>query len=159
MANAKNQEANEQAAPSGELKISANDLQQILAAVAEQNDTRMAGLIEALKTPYRDKNQDRIDESFRQMAQAHAARKKAGIAAEQSECEHLQGSSKLSSFTGPLSSIVKHQLDTGELIGICTNCQALFRPGDDEYRKQINRKSGNTISKAGQRFNSVPVAR
>jgi hypothetical protein len=156
---AKPQETNEQPVATGELKISANDLQAILAAVSQQNAEQMKGVIEAIKAPYRDKNQDAIDAQFREMDRLSDEMKRAGIKAEQAECEHFQGSSKLSSFTGPLSSIVKHQLDSGELIGICTNCQAMFRPGDPEYRKQINRKSGNSMSKAGQRFNSAVSVR
>lgn len=155
---AKAQEANEPVA-TGELKIGASDLQAILAAVAAQNAEQMKGIIEAIKAPYRDKNQDAIDDQFRDMQRQTEESKRAGKAAEQAACEHLQGSNSLSSFTGPLSSVVKHQLDTGELIGICTNCHAIWRPGDPEYRKQINRKSGNTMSKAGQRFSSVVVAR
>lgn len=74
----------------------------------------------------------------------------------QEYCQHLQGSNELSEWTLDRSSFAMHQLDTGELIGLCTNCGKLISsisdsPEDRKIFDAQRRKPGNKMSRAGQR--------
>lgn len=114
-------------------------------------------LIES-KKPYVDPLQKQNEAAMRQSMRDQAARHKAAVEASQEICPHLQGCNALSEFPGQLTSIVQHRLDTGEIIGLCTNCQRIFRVGDPDYATQMRRKSGNKLSAAGQRFFIDPMA-
>lgn len=110
------------------------------------------------KKPWVDPRQEENERSMRNSMREQVARQKANIDASQRLCPHLQGCNELSEFPGQLSSIVQHQTDTGEVIGICTNCQRIFRLGDPDYVEQMRRKSGNRMSAAGRRFFANPAA-
>jgi hypothetical protein len=141
------------------MSISAADFQAVIAA-AMSAATSTASVESAkmlrefmleLKKPYVDPNQAEIDAGFRAQAKEAKERMDRQIRQSQDLCPHLQGCSELSEFTGQASSIVKHRLDNSVVVGICTNCQRVFLPGDKDYVEQIRRKSGNKMSASGIR--------
>lgn len=144
--------------------VDANGLKEILSAALtaaqQNNEGNIAQLVAALlesKKPYVDTRQE---ENLRMIAQQDAAareRQRAAIEDSQKSCPHFQGSNPLSEIPGQLTSIVQHRLDTGEVIGICTNCLRVWRRGDEDYAKQMNRKSGNRLSMSGIRHTYNPI--
>jgi hypothetical protein len=63
-----------------------------------------------------------------------------------------------------LTCIIHHYLDTGELIGICANCNHVFRntqgkdpAADLEYKTWMAKKSGCRPSASGRRFFANPL--
>ncbi len=103
------------------------------------------------REPWIDPRAKENDDAMRKSMREVKERIDEQIKASQSVCPHYQGSNELSEFQGSLSSIAKHRLDDGTIIGICTNCLRQFWPGDSDYVTQLNRKSGNRMSQAGQR--------
>lgn len=71
------------------------------------------------------------------------------LAEEQRECSHLAGChGEIIDHYGR-TSIVWHGLNTGEIIGICTNCGRRFFPSDPDYAVWRKRTSFHRISSAG----------
>ena len=71
------------------------------------------------------------------------------LAAEQKECSHLAGClGEIADYHGR-TSIVWHGLNTGEIVGICTNCFRRFFPSDPDYAVWRKRASFHKISSAG----------
>ena len=69
--------------------------------------------------------------------------------AEQQNCSHLAGClGEIADYHGR-TSIVWHVLNTGEIVGICTNCFRYFFPSDPDYNVWRKRASFNKISSAG----------
>lgn len=118
-----------------------------------------AAIIESRK-PYVDPRQVENEKAMRESMRQVNERMKAQILASQATCPHLQGSSENSDFTGQLSSIVMHRLDSGVIVGICTNCQLqIFSDDPDvEVQKIFRQKSGNRMSSAGIRTFRDPKA-
>lgn len=116
-------------------------------------------LIESRK-PYVDPKQAENEENMRKQMREQTRKQKLLLERDQQVCEHKQGSNSLSMFTSPMgmSSIIHHTLDTGEVIGICTNCIKIIRWGDPDYTKLMNMRSGDVPSSAGRRFFADPVA-
>lgn len=104
------------------------------------------------KIPYVDPKQVENERKMRESMRKQREKFHADLIASQELCPHLQGSNPLSEMSSQLTSIAPHRLDDGTVIGICTNCLRVFRPGDKDYLTQMRRKSGNKISSAGQRF-------
>lgn len=75
----------------------------------------------------------------------------ADIEASREFCPHKQGSNPLSEFQGPLGSFITHRLDTGEIVGICTNCTKVIRSTNPEHLKFFREKSANRRSSSGDR--------
>lgn len=143
--------------------ISAEGLQQLLAGVVaatgaaqqSQSSTDMKSLVEALletRKPYVDPKQEDNLRRIREQDQITRERQIANVKAEQGSCPHMQGSNALSEFSGQLTAIVQHKTDIGEVVGICTNCIRVFRTSDPDYRVWMAKKSGNRISKSGDRY-------
>lgn len=157
------------------ITISASELQRLLrdavsAAVAETNKNServvsdgmkelAAAIIESRK-PYVDPRDVENEKAMRESMRKVNERMKAQIIASQSTCPHLQGSSENSDFTGQLSSIVMHRLDSGVVVGICTNCQLQIFSDDPDVNVQriFRQKSGNRMSSAGVRTFRDPNA-
>lgn len=139
--------------------LSVSDMMALLTtAIAQSNASQQENLLKGLaelRKPYENPGEKALEEQMRQSRRAFLAKQDAGEKAFQDSCPHLQGSSELSQRMGDLTSIVKHRLDNGEVIGICTNCIRVFRQLDDDYSKEMRRKSGNQMSQAGQRFATV----
>jgi len=111
-----------------------------------------------MRKPWVDPRSEENDRLMREQMRETTKRIAESIKYSQSTCPHFQGSNELSDFQGALSSIVKHVLDTGVVWGICTNCLREFWPEDQDYAKEMNRKSGNRPSQAGRRMFLDPRA-
>ncbi len=132
-------------------------------AVQQSSETSAKMIAEAMlesRKPYIDPKQVENEANMRDSMRKAQERMNAEIKESQAVCQHLQGSNALSDFPSPfnLTSIIPHQLDTGELVGVCTNCIKVFRMGDPDYKVQMARKSGNRMSRSGQRFFADPIA-
>ena len=155
--------------------LSKKELQQIIsaavaAAVGAANErstevvssgmTELAKAIIEARKPYVDPRQVENEEAMRESMRKVNERMKAQIIASQETCCHLQGSSEQSDYTGQLSSIVMHRLDSGVVVGICTNCQLQIFSDDPnpETKKLFKMKSGNRMSSAGLRTFNDPNA-
>jgi len=114
--------------------------------------------IQDSRKPYKDPKAEENDALMRAQMKDVNKRIALNIKASQANCPHFQGSNELSDFQGALTSIVKHYTDTGVAWGICTNCLRQFWPGDPDYMKEMQRKSGNRPSAAGRRWFSDPAA-
>jgi hypothetical protein len=152
------------------LTLTSKDLQNIVGSAVEAAlgrvgesmeraaDKQAAAILEARK-PYVDPAQEENQRFMREQTKRAFLREQEALKNFRDNiCPHLQGCNALSDQPGQLSSIIPHKLDTGEVIGICTNCQKVFRYDDADYAQQMSRKSGNRPSGAGQRFFSDPVA-
>lgn len=147
------------------VEMSVGDLESLIARITESSDKKLEvfakmlseSLLESRK-PYVSDAQKENERSMRESMKAQRERLLKDVEASQENCPHLQGSNALSDFSGQLTSIVQHRLDTGAVIGICTNCLRVFKPGDKDYVSQMRRKSGNRISSAGVRMFLDPRA-
>jgi hypothetical protein len=119
------------------------------------NQAQLIAALAEIKKPYENPGDKVLAEQMREHNRQAEARKQANIKAAQDACPHLQGCNEMSQRTGDMTSIIKHRLDNNQVVGICTNCTRVFMPGDEDYRKQMGRKSGNQMSQAGQRFSAV----
>jgi hypothetical protein len=117
-----------------------------------QNESLANAILEARK-PYVDPKQEQNNELFRAQEKAQQERIELSKKQYQESCEHIVGCNPLSDSKHPsnLTSIIWHRFDNGEDIGLCTNCQRVFRASDPDYREWRNKKSYNKQSMAGQR--------
>ena len=149
------------------IALTRSDLQALIAGAIEaakaasSNDT--AALVNAIlesKKPYVDPAQKATLQAIRKQMREQRLKIMENMKLEQATCPHLQGSNPLSDFPSPhgLTSFVQHILDTGEMIGVCTNCGRIVRSCDPDYRILMAKKSGNRMSSAGRRFFADPVA-
>lgn len=149
------------------LSMTRGDLQALIAGVVEAakassaNDT--ASLVNAIiesRKPYVDPAQQATLRAIRKQMREQRLKIMEQMKLEQASCPHLQGSNPLSDFPSPhgLTSFVQHILDTGEMIGVCTNCGRIVRSCDPDYRVLMAKKSGNRMSAAGRRFFADPMA-
>lgn len=159
------------------ISMTAEELQNIIqtsvsAAVEtalSKNQQGFEAIAEALlesRKPYKDPKQEANEEAFRKSTRELQERLRRNLKADQATCQHLQGSNSLSDFPSPhgLTCIVHHYLDTGELIGLCANCNHLFRntqgkdpEADQEYKIWMTKKSGCRPSASGRRFFANPL--
>lgn len=143
-------------AKSGKLSIGMEELQALISAsvsqAVEQSSKVIAQALVDSRKPYvapgTEENERRMREQNREIQE----RIKREIEASRESCAHLQGSNALSEFQGQLGSFVLHQLDTGVVVGICTNCQKQIWSNVAEDAEHFRRKSANRLSRAGQRF-------
>jgi type III secretion system FlhB-like substrate exporter len=121
--------------------------------IVSKGMSELAAAIIESKKPYVDPRQEENERAMRESMRVVNERMKAQILASQATCPHLQGSSELSDFSGQLSSLVIHRLDSGVVVGICTNCQKQIYSDDPdvEVQKIFRMKSGNRMSSAGIR--------
>lgn len=153
------------AAKTEKISLGLDDLKDLITAAVAQavkhsQESSAKIIAEAMleaRKPYVDPRQKQNEEMMREQMREVNERINHEIELSKSNCPHLQGSNALSEFQGQLGSFVLHQLDTGEVIGICTNCQKIIRStndGDDgrpDDRQFFARKSANRLSRAGQR--------
>ena len=113
--------------------------------------TLAAAIVESRK-PYVSPQDIANRESARKSSREQAAKQKAIKEWEQSHCKHVKGSNPNSFRSDPFdSAIAKHVLDTGEVIGICTNCTKIFSSLNPEDYEYLTAKSTNQPSMAGRR--------
>lgn len=147
------------------VEMSVGELEGLISRITEASDKKLElfasmlsnALLESRK-PYVSDAQKENEKTMRESMKAQRERLMADIRASQETCPHLQGANALSEKTGDMTSIVQHRLDIGAVIGICTNCQRVFKPGDADYLVQMRRKSGNKMSSAGIRMFLDPMS-
>jgi hypothetical protein len=141
---------------SGKLSIGMDELQALISAsvsqAVEQSSKVIAEALIQSRKPYVDPKNEENDRRMRASNHEIQQRIKREIEASRDSCAHLQGSNALSEFQGMLGSFVLHQLDTGVVVGICTNCQKQIWSNDPKDSEFFRRKSANRMSRAGQRF-------
>jgi hypothetical protein len=140
---------------SAKLSIGLEELQLLInnsvsQAVEASSKVIAQALIESRK-PYVDPRTEENDKLMRESMREVQTRINAEIEASRDNCAHLQGSNALSEFQGQLGSFVLHQLDTGAVVGICTNCQKQIWSNRKEDAEWFRKKSANRMSRAGQR--------
>ena len=99
------------------------------------------------------------EELFKKNEKELERRKKANKEAEQTYCEHIAGCSQLGDEKDlrGRTSILWHRNDVSVDVGICTNCQRIFRPTDPDYMAWRRKPSINKLSAAGSRVVMDPV--
>jgi hypothetical protein len=162
MSEVKAEEKTEQnEARKGKMALSVDELQTIISAsvsnALEQSSKIMANAILEARKPYVDPGREENERRQREQSREAYERIRAEIEASYKTCPHLQGSNALSEFQGQLGSFVLHQLDTGVIVGICTNCQKQIWSNNPEDHEYFRRKQANRISRAGQRVFLNPV--
>lgn len=132
------------AAVSAAMKEGASQSTNMASAITE-------ALIEARK-PYTSPQDIANRESARKSSREQAARQKRTKELEQAACKHVKGSNPNSFRSDPYdSAIARHVLDTGEIIGICTNCNKVFSSLFEADIPWLREKSTNQTSMAGRR--------
>lgn len=127
----------------------------IVDSVVQNQTESNAKLVDAIiesKRPYVDPGQEAFKRDAKESARQIEERRRQLMIRARSACAHLQGAHELSSFTSPygLTAIIAHQLDTGEVVGLCCVCGKLWRPGDPDYSTWvIQKKSGCLPSRSG----------
>jgi hypothetical protein len=145
--------------------VSLDELQSIInaavtAALQTQaaNTTQLAEAIRDSKTPYVDPKQKANNESMRRsMIEAKKQEKERTEFFQNKVCPHTMGSSPNSARSLPDSSFAVHTLDTGEIIGVCTNCQKVISSQVQDDIQWFAKKGGNIRSSAGQRTFMDPL--
>lgn len=97
---------------------------------------------------------DEINEKqFKDQQREQEKRTKSNHKFAQDNCEHIAGCSPLgdSANMAGLTSIIWHRGDVGQVTGICTVCQRLFRQSDPDFYQWRKKKSFNKESAAGFR--------
>lgn len=123
-----------------------------------QNTTALADAIRDSKKPYVDPRNKANDEAMRKSMIASKKQEKESTEFYQNKvCPHTMGSSPNSARALPDSSFAIHVLDTGEVIGVCTNCTKVISSLKQEDLQHFAKKGGNIRSAAGQRFFSNPL--
>lgn len=147
------------------ISLGLEDLAEIIkiavsSAVGQQSESSAKIIADALieaRKPYKDPRTEANDEMMRKQGRETWERIQREIVASRETCAHLQGSNALSEFQGQLGSFVLHQLDTGVVVGICTNCQKQIWSNNPEDHAWFSRKSANRMSRAGQRVFMDPL--
>lgn len=148
-------------APAGKLSIGMDELQALISAsvsqAVEQSSKVIAQALVDSRKPYVDPRHAENERLFRANDKEVQERIRREIEASRDNCAHLQGSNALSEFQGQLGSFVLHQLDTGVVVGICTNCQKQIWSNEPKDAEFFRKKSANRMSRSGQRFFIDPV--
>ena len=145
-------------AGAGNIVLTPEQLQQIISSAVENAGERSARILaEALiesRKPYKDPKQEANEIADRERDRNIRKYMEENLARDRENCQHIQGSNALSEYPNirMLTSIIHHQTDDGNVIGICTNCQKVWRPGDKDYSFWMRKASGNRMSQSGQRF-------
>jgi len=147
-----------------QVTITSSALQELLASVIsktqEQASLQTKALVDAIlesRKPYVDPKRAENEKRWRESMRRQRLKLDASLKADQNRCEHIMGSNALSEYPDlhRRSSILKHALDTGEVIGMCTNCGRVWWPDDPDYFSQLKRHTTNKMSQAGQRFSVI----
>jgi hypothetical protein len=149
---------------SAKVEMTIGDLEKIVGQIKDQSDDKMQSLAKMIadaliesKKPYVSPQQLENEETMRKSMREQRKRLEEDLEASKATCPHMQGSNALSDVSGPMTAIVQHRLDTGEVIGICTNCIRVFRQNDPDYLEWMRKKSGNKMSSAGIRMFMRPA--
>jgi len=121
-------------------------------AQAEANKALVEAIIES-KKPYVDPKKAENEETMRRQDEEQRLRQKANIKYAQSACEHVAGGSALSEVPdlAGRTSIVWHRTDVQAEFGVCTTCNRIFTPNDEDYAFWRKKPSFNKLSASGFR--------
>lgn len=134
--------------------VSAAVSEAVKAAIQSQgaNTQALADAIKDSKRPYEDPKQKANDAAMRKsMIAAKNDEKRRTSYFQDNVCPHTMGSSESSARALPDSSFAVHVLDTGEVVGVCTNCQKVISSLVQADARWFAKKGGNIRSAAGQR--------
>ena len=142
------------------LKLVASMQQQLLAsqeAAAKSNAALANAILETTKPreEFKTKKQLAEEENDRQFLKQQKElqrRQKENIKTQQSYCDHVAGGLGAEKDLRGRLSIVWHRNDLRVDVGICTVCQKIFRPGEEDYLRFRNKKSINLLSAAGDHW-------
>lgn len=146
----------------GQVTVNVADLQALVAAAvkaaSEQNAAVIAQALIESKKPYVDPAQKANEDFMKQQMRVATERMDREREMARETCPHKQGCNPLSEFESTKSAFAIHQLDTGEVIGICTNCGKLISSLNPEDRPLFaSKQGGNRPSRAGQRVFIDPL--
>jgi len=150
----------DQSSKSPDAPITTSQLLDLFAKMAAAQNQSSQSLAETLakaivdaQKPYIDPKKAENDEMFREQSRRQRKAQMEAIKASQASCPHIAGCNSLSEFPDPhnRTCIVWHQNDATEIIGICTNCQRIFRETDPDYMEWRKKASINRLSKGGER--------
>lgn len=114
------------------------------------SNSDLAAAILKAREPYIDPKVKANEASARKSMKEQAARQKATKKMEQAACPHYKGCNNLSAEGKPQDASIAHlRLDTGELIGVCTNCTRVFSSLNPEDVPYLQKKTTNQRASAG----------
>lgn len=126
--------------------------------VKTDSDSRVADAILKSREPY-EKPQDKAnrESARRSMIKSREDQQKNLENYQDKVCQHVQGSSPNSSRRSTDSAFFQFILDTGELVGVCSNCQKVVSSLFHEHQKYFQMGGGNQRASAGHRFFENPL--
>jgi hypothetical protein len=133
-----------------------SSLTRVLETIAAGQKAMADALLESRK-PYIDPKKEYNENLMREQMREVMVRQKRDMEYAQENCEHHMGCNPLSSQPSQTSSFIKHTLDTGEVIGICTVCTKVLSSLNPTDRKLLSASSNNKQSTAGVRHFNNPV--
>lgn len=133
--------------------ISTHQLLELFTKMNAENAQLLAKAIVDAQKPYEDPAKKANDEKFKAMDRAQMEQQRLNRIADQKACPHIAGCNPLSEEMHPSgkTAIIKHRLDSSETIGICTNCQRVWRENDPDYGEWMRKPSFNRNSMSGDR--------
>lgn len=146
--------------------ISIEELQAVVnaavSAALQQTNASGKDIAQALldaRKPYVNPRDKANEDSMRLSMREQAKLTKAQVEQDQELCPHKKGANALSSrMDNQDSSWVKHILDTGEVIGICTNCTKVVSSLNPADIHHFQDRGTNITSMAGRRTFADPLA-
>lgn len=133
--------------------ITTSQLLTLLAKMNSESTDRLAQAIIQAQKPYVDPKAEENDRKFRENNRRQRDAQMKAIKDGQASCPHIAGCNPLSESQDMYSRtcIVWHETDATEIVGICTNCQRIFRETDPDYMDWRRKQSINRISRGGNR--------
>ena len=122
-----------------------------IAANASNNAAQLDALVNAIvesRKPFVDPKAAENEEEFRRGIREQERRKKDSEKASQDACTHEKGST--GSFSYGESAFWVLTLDTGETIGVCSQCQKVITSLNPEHVKFFRMKGSNQPAHAGR---------
>jgi len=143
------------------LVLSMDQLQQLLTAAGAAQakpDDKFEQLVQAIiesRKPYVDPKQEVNNEEFRRANKQQEEDKRRMVKAAQDNCPHEKGANGNRSFGE--SAFWKIRLDTGETIGICSQCGKEISSLYPEHSQYFRKRGDNLDAAAGQRQFMDPI--
>jgi len=140
--------------------ISTKQLLELLAHMNADSSNKLAEAIIAAQKPYEDPKKEANEKMFREQTRRQSKQEREAMNANQAACPHVAGCNLLSEMRDPMgrTSIIWHTTDSTETIGICTNCQRIFRDNEPDYVEYRRKPSFNRPSASGRREYNDPKA-
>lgn len=149
--------------PAQQITMSANEFKSMVETLMAQSATVNAesnkAFAETLAAALRDSNKPYVkpgteenEEMFRKITREQEERKRKQMLASQEWCQHIAGGLGDVRDPGNRTSIVWHRFDHGATIGVCTQCNRVFRESDTDFRKWWGMPKFNKMSRSGDRY-------